>query len=77
MKTRLVLLLLAACTPLPPTQIPDLSTGPARLRPPLSVAICRYLSLAKRNRLDQGAECAVRCVTYDWDLNDQRSAARR
>ena len=46
-------------------------------QPTLLDYVRRYLSLAKRNRLDQCAECAVRFVTYDWDLNDQRSAARR
>ena len=46
-------------------------------KPTLLDYVYRYLSLAKRNRLDRCAECEVRFVTYDWNLNDQRDTASR
>ncbi len=36
--------------------------------------ISRYLSMAKRNRLEQCEDCALRFIAYDWQLNDQHPA---
>jgi hypothetical protein len=36
--------------------------------------ISRYLSIAKRNRLEQCEDCALRFIAYDWQLNDQHLA---
>ena len=46
-------------------------------KPTLLDYVYRYLSPAKRNRLDHCTECEVRFVTYDWNLNDQRDTASR
>ena len=38
--------------------------------PTLLDYVRRYLSLAKRTRLDQCEDCALEFIVYDWQLND-------
>ena len=42
--------------------------------PTLLDYVRRYLSLAKRSRLDECKDCELRFIPYDWGLNDQHRA---